>query len=165
MEKENLEDQKTKTKRENEKSKKRQNLKKENKRWRKELKRKRKELEEHENIDERISNIYDVDTQKGANRRFNTIYNQLNQFNEDTQKFLKNLNKKIRQNHHILQKRTNTSNKQQNRRILQNNPTTTHEKNIPHTIRINTMDQTTKNQMDKKKCSEPETKKYFTKRK
>ena len=77
------------------KIKKAQNLDKENKRLRKELKRKRKELKEYKNIDERISNIYDVNTQKDAERRFHTIYNQLNQFDEDTQKFLKNLDKKF----------------------------------------------------------------------
>ncbi len=48
--------------------------------------------------------MHDCDEQKGAIRRFNTIYNQLNQFDDDTQKFLKNLNKKIRQNNRILQK-------------------------------------------------------------
>ena len=74
---------------------KRKNLNSENKRLRKELKQKRKELKEQKNIDERISNIYDVDSQKDAKRRFNTIYNQLEQFDEDTQKFLKNLNKKF----------------------------------------------------------------------
>ena len=74
---------------------KRKNLNSENKRLRKELKQKRKELKEQKNIDERISNIYDVDSQKDAKRRFNTIYNQLDQFDEDTQKFLKNLNKKF----------------------------------------------------------------------
>ena len=67
----------------------------ENKRLRKELKQKRKELKEQENIDKRISNIYDVDSQKDADRRFNTLHNQINQFDEDTQKFLKNLNKKF----------------------------------------------------------------------
>ena len=69
----------------------------ENKRLRKELKQKRKELKEQKDIDERISNIYDVDSQKEANRRFNTIHNQINPFDEDTQKFLKNLDKKFDQ--------------------------------------------------------------------
>ena len=68
---------------------------KDNEEKREELKQKRKELKEQKNIDERISNIYDVDSQKDAKRRFNTIYNQLDQFDEDTQKFLKNLNKKF----------------------------------------------------------------------
>ena len=67
----------------------------ENKRLRKELKQKRKELKEQKNIDKRVSNIYDVDSQKDADRRFNTLHNQINQFDEDTQKFLKNLNKKF----------------------------------------------------------------------
>ena len=74
---------------------KRKKLDSENKRLRKELKQKRKELKEQKDIDERISNIYDVDSQKEANRRFNTIHNQINQFDEDTQKFLKNLDKKF----------------------------------------------------------------------
>ena len=38
--------------------------------------------------------MHDCNEQKGAIRRFNTIYNQLNQFDDNTQKFLKNLNKK-----------------------------------------------------------------------
>ena len=75
--------------------KKRKKLNAENKRLRKELKQKRKELKEQENIDKRVSNIYDVDSQKDADRRFNTLHNQINQFDEDTQKFLKNLNKKF----------------------------------------------------------------------
>ena len=78
------------------KIKQRKKLENENKRLKKELKQKRKQLDEQENIDERISNIYNVDEQKSAQRRFNTIYNQLNQFDEDTQKFLKNLNKKFK---------------------------------------------------------------------
>ena len=74
---------------------KRKKLDSENKRLRKELKQKTKELKEQKDIDERISNIYDVDSQKEANRRFNTIHNQINQFDEDTQKFIKNLDKKF----------------------------------------------------------------------
>ena len=66
-----------------------------NKKYRKELKEKRKELKEKKKINERIENMHDVDDQKGAKRRFNTLYNQLDQFDEDTQKFLKNLNKKF----------------------------------------------------------------------
>lgn len=66
-----------------------------NRKYRKELKQKRKELSEKKKINERIENIHDCDEEKGAIRRFNTIYNQLNQFDEDTQKFLKNLNKKF----------------------------------------------------------------------
>ena len=66
-----------------------------NKKYRKELKQKRKELTEKKKINERIENMHDCDEQKGAIRRFNTIYNQLNQFDDDTQKFLKNLNKKF----------------------------------------------------------------------
>ena len=75
--------------------KKRNTLNDKNKRLRKELKQKRKKLKEQKNINERISNIYEVDSPKDAKRRFNTIYNQLDQFDEDTQKFLKNLNKKF----------------------------------------------------------------------
>ena len=75
--------------------KKRKKLEKDNKKYRKELKQKRKELKEQERINERISNIYDVETEKGAIRRFKTIYNQLDEFDENTQKFLKNLDKKF----------------------------------------------------------------------
>ena len=67
----------------------------ESKKLRKELKQKRKQLKEQKDIDERISNIYNVNSQKDANRRFNTIHNQINEFDEDTQKFLKNLDKKF----------------------------------------------------------------------
>ena len=67
-------------------------------------------------------------------------------------KFLKKkLDKKIRQSRYLLQKRINTLNKQ-HRKILKKNTIKTHEMNIPHTKNVNTMDQTTKNQMDKKKC-------------
>ena len=75
--------------------KKRKKLEQENRRYKKELKQKRKELKEQEQINERISNIYDTETQEAALRRFNTIYHQLDQFDDDTQKFLKNLNKKF----------------------------------------------------------------------
>ena len=75
--------------------KKRKKLEKDNKKYRKELKQKRKELKEQERINERISNIYDTDTEKGAIRRFKTIYHQLDEFDENTQKFLKNLDRKF----------------------------------------------------------------------
>ena len=75
--------------------KKQKKLEQENKRYRKELKQKRKELKEQEQINERITNIYDTDTEQGAIRRFRTIYHQLDQFDDDTQKFLKNLDKKF----------------------------------------------------------------------
>ena len=58
-------------------------------------KQKRIELKEQERINERIANIYDTDTPKAAIRRFRTIYHQLDQFDDNTQKFLKNLNKKF----------------------------------------------------------------------
>ena len=60
-------------------------------------KRLRKELKEQKKIDEQKFNIYDVNSQKEVDRRFNTIHNQLNQFDEDTQKFIKNLEKKFDQ--------------------------------------------------------------------
>ena len=44
----------------------------------------RKQLKEQKDIDERISNIYNINSQKDANRRFNTIHNQINKFNEYT---------------------------------------------------------------------------------
>ena len=68
---------------------------KDNRKYRSELKQKRKELKEQERTNERIANIYDTDTQKAAIRRFRTIYHQLDQFDDNTQKFLKNLNKKF----------------------------------------------------------------------
>ncbi len=68
---------------------------KDNTRYKNELKQKRKELKEQERINERIANIYDTDTQKAAIRRFRTIYHQLDQFDDNTQKYLKNLNKKF----------------------------------------------------------------------
>ena len=80
---------------------KRKNLNAENKKLRKELKQKRKQLKEQKDIDERISNIYNVNSQKEANRRFNTIHNQINEFDEDTQKFLKNLDKNSTKPQHI----------------------------------------------------------------
>ena len=43
----------------------------------------------------RITNIYDADTSKAAIRRFKTIYRQLDQFDDNTQKYLKNLNNKF----------------------------------------------------------------------
>ena len=88
--------------------KKRKKLTQDNRRYRNELKQKRKELKEQEKINERIVNIYDTDTQKAAIRRFRTICHQHDQFDDNTQKYLKNLNKKIRQNNWILQKPTNT---------------------------------------------------------
>jgi len=91
--------------------KKRKNLNAENKKLRKELKQKRKQYKEQKDIDERISNIYNVNSQKDANRRFNTIHNQINEFDEDTQKFLK-FRQKIRQNHNLFQRLPNTKNKQ-----------------------------------------------------
>ena len=75
--------------------KKRKKLTQDNRRYRNELKQKRKELKEQEKINERIANIYDTDTQKAAKRRFKTIYHQLDQFDDNTQKYLKNLNKKF----------------------------------------------------------------------
>lgn len=75
--------------------KKRKKLTQDNKRYRNERKQKRKELKEQEKINERIANIYDTDNEKAAKRRFKTIYHQLNQFDDNTQKYLKNLNKKF----------------------------------------------------------------------
>ena len=77
------------------KIKKRKKLMKDNTRYKNELKQKRKELNEQERINERIANIYDTDTQKAAIRRFRTIYHQLDQFDDNTQKYLKNINKKF----------------------------------------------------------------------
>ena len=68
---------------------------KDNRKYRNELKQKRKELKEQERINERIANIYDTDTSKAAIRRFKTIYHQIDQFDDNTQKYLKNLNNKF----------------------------------------------------------------------
>ena len=92
--------------------KKEKNLNAENKKLRKELKQKRKQLKEQKDIDELISNIYNVNSQKEANRRFNTIQNQINEFDEDTQKFLKNLNKKFDKTTTYFRDPPNTKNKQ-----------------------------------------------------
>ena len=75
--------------------KKRKKLMKDNRKYRSELKQKRKELKEQERTNERIANIYDTDTQKATIRRFKTIYHQLDEFDENTQKFLKNLDRKF----------------------------------------------------------------------
>ena len=75
--------------------KRRKKLDKINKKYRKELKQKRKELTKQEKINQRIENIHDITEPKGAIRRFNTIYNQKDEFDEDTQRFLKNLDKKF----------------------------------------------------------------------
>ena len=75
--------------------KKRKKLMKDNRKYRNELKQKRKELKEQERINERIANIYDTDTSKAAIRRFRTIYHQIDQFDDNTQKYLKNLNNKF----------------------------------------------------------------------
>ena len=75
--------------------KKRKKLTQDNRKYRNELKQKRKELKEQERINERIANIYGTDNEKAAKRRFKTIYHQLNQFDDNTQKYLKNLNKKF----------------------------------------------------------------------
>ena len=77
------------------KIKRRKKLDKQNKKFRKELREKRKELKELKSINERIENIHDHEDQKGAMRRFKTIYTQIKQFDDDTQKFLKNLDKKF----------------------------------------------------------------------
>ena len=132
---------------------KRKKLDSENKRLRKELKQKRKELKEQKDIDERISNIYNVDSQKEANRRFNTIHNQINQFDEDTQKFLKNLDKKFDRTTTYFRNSQipRTNNK------IEGYFKITLPKYLKRTYRTkkraNKMDKTTKNKMDKKKCN------------
>lgn len=140
---------------------KRKNLDSENKRLRKELKQKRNELKEQKNIDERISNIYDVDSQKDAKRRFNTIYNQLEQFDEDTQKFLKNLNKKFDRTTTYFRDpqipRINNKIEGYFKITLPKIPKT----NIQNKRRTNKMDKTTKNKMDKKKCNNSPNKKQL----
>ena len=75
--------------------KKRKKLTQDNRKYRNERKQKRKELKEQEKINERIANIYDTDNEKAAKRRFKLIYHQLDQFDDNTQKYLKNLSKKF----------------------------------------------------------------------
>lgn len=75
--------------------KRRKKLEKETKQLRRDLSEKRKQLQEQESINERIRAIYDADTAKAAKQRFNTIYNKLNQFDKNTQIFLKRLEKRF----------------------------------------------------------------------
>ncbi len=91
---------KTRTIQEHEKTRKRsikrrKKLDKINKNYRKELRQKRKELAKQKSLNERIENIHDITESRGAIRRFNTIYNQKDEFDEDTQRYLKNLHKKF----------------------------------------------------------------------
>lgn len=75
--------------------KRRKKLEKETKQLRRDLSEKRKQLQGQESINERIRAIYDTDTAKAAKQRFNTIYNKLNQFDKNTQIFLKRLEKRF----------------------------------------------------------------------
>ena len=70
-------------------------LKQKNKNLRKERKNKNAELKELLRTDERIENIYDDDDKKGAQRRLNTLYNQKEHLDNNTEKFLNNLDKKF----------------------------------------------------------------------
>ena len=73
----------------------RKKLEKQTRQLRRDLSEKRKELQDQESITERIRAIYDTDTEKAAKQRFNTIYNKINQFDKNTQNFLKTLKKKF----------------------------------------------------------------------
>lgn len=79
-----------------------QELEQKNKNLRKERTNKKAELKELLRTNERIEKIYDADDKKGAKRRLNTLHNQKEHLNQDSGKFIGNLYKKIRQNHHIL---------------------------------------------------------------
>ena len=132
--------------------KRRKKLEKETKQLRRDLSEKRKQLQGQESINERIRAIYDTDTAKAAKQRFNTIYNKLNQFDKNTQIFLKRLEKRFDKTTEYYKNPQipRTNNKIEG--IFQNNSPTTPKKNIQNTKWINTLDKTTKNQMDAKKC-------------
>ena len=70
-------------------------LKNENKKLRNERTTKKNELTELLNNNEYIENMYDIDSKKGATRRFNTLNNRREFLDKNTCKFLKNLGKKF----------------------------------------------------------------------
>jgi len=70
--------------------------------------------------------MHNCNEQKGAQRRFNRIYNQLNQFDNNTQKFLKNINKFSKTIEY--DKNPNIPRTNNNRRIFKNKSTKAHEK-------------------------------------
>lgn len=71
------------------------NLKQTNKELRKERKEKKDELKELLNTNERIENMYNAEDQKGAKRRFNTLNNNKEFLDKNTEIFLGNLGKKV----------------------------------------------------------------------
>ena len=99
-----------------------------------------------------MANIYDTDTSKAAIRRFKTTYHQLNQFDDNTQKYLKNLNNKFDKTIEYYKNpqihRTNNKIEGYFKITLPNHI----KKNISNKKRTNKMDKTAKNQMDRKKC-------------
>ena len=66
-----------------------------NKKHRKERPKKNTEFKELLRTNERIENIYDADDKKGAQRRLNILYNQKEHLDNNTEKFIGNLNKKF----------------------------------------------------------------------
>ena len=74
---------------------KKQKLIRENKELRKELRQIRKENKTLEYDNDRISHIYEGETEKDARRRFNTIYNQKEHLDEDIKKSLEKISKKF----------------------------------------------------------------------
>ena len=114
----------------------------------KEIKEKTKELKEINYNQERIQKIWDSKTIKQAQRRYNTLYNQKNYLNPIIAKFLDNIKPDLDVNPKSLNGYRNTSNKQHNRKLLQNNTTTKSKKNIQNTQRIKTKNKRTTNKMD-----------------
>ena len=70
-------------------------LEEENKKLREELRQIKKENKELEYNNERISNIYNSETEKQARRRFNTIYNQKEHLDKNLKKSLEKISKKF----------------------------------------------------------------------
>ena len=62
---------------------------------RKERREKKAKLKELMNTNERVENIYKADDKKGANRRFNTLYNGRKFLNRHSGSYLENLGKKL----------------------------------------------------------------------
>lgn len=77
------------------KNEKKKDLNQENKNLRKQRSETNKEFKTHEYNNERISNIYNAETEEQALRRFHTIYNQKDNLDDDLRKFLEKLEKKF----------------------------------------------------------------------
>ena len=82
-------------KKKDKKRKKIKDLEQKNKALRKERTEKKHELKELLLTNERIENIYNADTKKASQRRFNTLHNRKNHLDRNSDKFLGNLEKKF----------------------------------------------------------------------